>query len=328
MKSKIQLIEVTSEIGAGTRGASLGAGAIKTAAENAKDDFFKKHQVIRVEHENHLLFDPELELETPYAKRIEGMVRLYNRVANQVANTLAKDTFPIILAGDHSIAGGTIAGVKKAFPDKKLGIIWIDAHADLHTPYTTPSGNMHGMPLGVSLGLDMESRVEFGLKPNIINEKTKTNWEQLKNIGGISPKALSENIVFVGLRDYEEEEAHMINGHQMLNISVQKTREQGIKTTAKQVLRRLSNTDIIYVTFDVDSLDCDAVSHGTGTPVKNGMFENEVKAFLSVILADDKVCCFEVTEVNPTLDEKKNVMAETAFRILKAATHNILAYRQ
>lgn len=327
MESKVQLIEVNSEIGAGTRGASLGTGAIKTAAENAKDDFFKNHQLVRVEHENHLLFDPELEHETPYAKRIEGMVRLYERVSTQVADTLKQGIFPIILAGDHSIAGGSIAGVKKAFPNKKLGIIWIDAHADLHTPYTTPSGNMHGMPLGVSLGLDAESRVEFGLKPNMVNTKTKANWEALKNVGGLSPKVLSRDIVFLGLRDYEEEEAHMVHGHQMLKVSVEEIREHGIKTTAKKVLQRLSDTDIIYVTFDVDSLDCDAVSHGTGTPVPNGLFEDEVKAFLSVILSDTKVCCFEVTEVNPTLDEKKNVMAETAFRILKNATHHIVSYR-
>ncbi len=324
---KVQLIEVMSEIGAGTRGASLCAGAIKTAAENAKDEYFKKYPLVRVEHENHLLFDPTLDLETPHAKRIEGMVRLYKRIVAQVSKTLGSGDFPVILAGDHSVAGGTISGVKNAFPDKTLGIIWIDAHADLHTPYTTPSGNMHGMPLGISMGLDAESRIEFGLKPNVINEKTRANWEIIKSVGHPSPKVLPKNVVFLGLRAYEEEEEHMIHGHHMLKIGVEEAREDGFKTTAKRVLERLEDVDIIYVTFDVDSLDCDVVSHGTGTPVPNGLFEDEVIAFLSVILSDTKVRCFEVTEVNPTLDEKKNVMAETAFRILKSATRNIEAYR-
>jgi len=324
---KIQLVEVMSEIGAGTRGASMCAAAIKTAAENTQNDYFKKYDLVRVEHENHLLFDPALDLETPHAKRIEGMVRLYERIVKHISGTLQKEDFPIVLAGDHSVAGGTIAGVKNAFPDKELGIIWVDAHADLHTPYTTPSGNMHGMPLGISMGLDAQSRIEFGLKPNIINEKTRKNWEIIKNIGHPSPKVKPENVVFLGLRDYEEEEEHMVHGHHMLKIGVEEAREDGFKTTAKRVLKRLEDVDIIYVTFDVDSLDCDVVSHGTGTPVPNGLFENEVIAFFSVILAETKVKCFEVTEVNPALDEKKNVMAETAFRILKSATKNIEAYR-
>src|SRR5204863_2735786 len=108
-------------------------------------------------------------------------------------------------SGDHGTSGGTITGIKMAKPNSKLGVIWIDAHADLHTPYTTPSGNMHGMPLAAAIGEDNED-----CKVHDLDEKTMKQWEQLKNFGKISPKILPEDIVFISLRDYEKEEKHLI----------------------------------------------------------------------------------------------------------------------
>jgi Arginase/agmatinase/formimionoglutamate hydrolase, arginase family len=194
----IKIVEVKSEIGAGTRGASLGVDAIKIAALDFMSNFFVNFPSDVVETENKLLYEP---VESPYAKRIRGIKSMYERVAKVVESNIKSGLFPVVLAGDHSTAGGTIAGIKMAKPNSRLGAIWIDAHADLHSPYTTPSGNMHGMPLAVSLALDnMDCQVH---QPD---DATISTWNELKNMGKIAPKVLPEDLVFIALRDTEKEE--------------------------------------------------------------------------------------------------------------------------
>src|SRR3954465_8158819 len=147
----IKLIEVPSEIGAGTRGASLGIEAIKIAALDFMSNFFIHFPSEKIPVENKLLYEP---IESPYAKRINGIVSMYDKVSKAVCDTMKGSFFPVVLSGDHSISGASIAGIKMARPKGKLGVIWIDAHADLHTPYTTPSGKSFGMPLATALAED------------------------------------------------------------------------------------------------------------------------------------------------------------------------------
>src|SRR6476619_5050553 len=149
----IKLIEVPSEIGAGTRGASMGIDAIKIAALDFMSNFFIHFPSEKIPDENKLLHEP---IESPYAKRIKGIASMYEKVSKAVSDSIKNNFFPVVLSGDHSLAGVTIAGLKMAKPKSKLGVIWIDAHADLHTPYTTPSGNVHGMSLAVAIGKDNE----------------------------------------------------------------------------------------------------------------------------------------------------------------------------
>ena len=139
-QKKIKFIEVKSEIGAGTRGASLGVDAIKIAALDYGSNIFSKYETVEIKTENHLLFEPQ---GSAYAKRIKGLITMYERIGSEVSKTLKNNGFPIVLAGDHSTAGGTIAGIKMANPKARIGVIWIDAHADLHSPWTTPSYNLH-----------------------------------------------------------------------------------------------------------------------------------------------------------------------------------------
>ncbi|MFZ4057406.1 MAG: arginase family protein, partial [Ferruginibacter sp.] len=160
----IKLIEVPSEIGAGTRGASLGVEAIKIAALDFMSNFFVHFPSEKIEVENQLLFEP---IQSPYAKRIHGVHTMYERVSKAVADSIKAHFFPVILSGDHSTSGGTLAGIKIAKPKSKLGVIWIDAHADLHTPFTTPTGNMHGMPLATAIAEDNEE-----CKVHDLDEKT------------------------------------------------------------------------------------------------------------------------------------------------------------
>jgi len=310
----IKIIEVKSEIGAGTRGASLGVEAIKIAALDFMSNFFVHFPTEAIETENKLLFEP---IESPYAKRIKGTLTLYERISKSVCETVKTNWFPVILSGDHSTAGATIAGLKMAHPKAKLGAIWIDAHADLHTPYTTPSGNMHGMPVAISIGED-----NLECKVHDLDDNTIKTWEALKNIGGITPKILPEDIVFISLRDYEKEEEHLIKTYGMKVISTNEVRRKGPEQIARSVFRYLSDCEYIYVSFDVDSLDA-SISKGTGTPVTNGLREREVEDLISKFMQHRKICCFEITEVNPTLD-KENLMAEIAFNILQRSVNVLL----
>jgi len=310
----IKLIEVPSEIGAGTRGASLGVDAIKIAALDFMSNFFVHFPSEKVEVENQLLFEP---IQSPYAKRIHGMVTMYERVSKAVCDSIKGHFFPVILSGDHGTAGGTIAGIKMAKPKSKLGVIWIDAHADLHTPYTTPSGNMHGMSLATAIGEDNEE-----CKVHELDEKTFKMWEQLKHLGKIHPKVLPEDVVIISLRDYEAEEKSLVEKHGIKIITTNEVRRNGAESVSRKVLRYLSDCTDIYVSFDVDSLDS-TISKGTGTPVSNGLKEREAEDLISKFMQNRKICCFEITEVNPTLD-KENLMAEIAFNILQRSVNVLM----
>lgn len=303
----LKFIEVKSEIGAGTRGASMGVDAIKIAALDYGSNMFKQIESVEVKTENQLLFEAS---KKPYAKRIEGILSIYERVAAQVSQTLKKNHFPIVLAGDHSTAGGTIAGIKMAYPKQRLGVIWIDAHADIHSPYTSPSGNMHGMPLAISLNEDNTAN-----KMNKPDKDTIDFWNRLKKVGGISPKITYNDLVYIGVRDVEPEETYLLKKHKIKTFTTAEVKRNGVEKIARDALAHLSGCNLIYVSFDVDSMDS-SISKGTGTPVRNGITEKEAGSLCVRLIQNEKVCCFEICEVNPTLD-KENLMAENTFEILQ-----------
>ncbi len=312
--SRIRLIEVPSEIAAGTRGASLGIRAMEIAALNQEDRFFHEHESYEVPAENHRSYDP---VDTPHAIRIEGVLSMYRKVSQAVSQTLTAGQYPFVLAGDHSTAGATIAGIKQAFPQQRLGVIWIDAHADLHSPYTTPSGNMHGMPLAVALGMDNR-----GHKAHKLDEKTARAWHELRQVGGGEPNLNPEDLAFIGVRSIEAPEEALMKAYDIRNFTIEEVRRKGAESIAKACLERLVACDMIYVSFDVDSMD-DSISRGTGTPEPNGLTVAEATGLMESFARDPRTCCFEIVEVNPTLDDKGNVMAETAFGILNRTTQTI-----
>ncbi|MCC6181787.1 MAG: arginase [Bacteroidia bacterium] len=313
MIKPIKLIEVKSEIGAGTRGSSMGVDAIKIAALDFGSNFFKKFKSVEVPNENHLLLEPVV---NDYAKRIKGIYTLNERLANEIKKTLLKDEVPIVLAGDHSSALGTISGIKMAYPNKRVGVIWIDAHADIHTPYTTPSGNMHGMPIAALLGEDNKERQQ-----NNPDDETIEYWEKLKNIGGIKPKMHYNDLVYIALRDFEPQEDYLIKKNKVRVFNLQEIRKKAVERVAIESLNYLDHCDVIYVSFDVDSMDS-RISSGTGTPVPNGITEKEAGNLIYYIMRSKKIVCFEMVEINPTLD-RANLMAENAFEILQKATNQL-----
>lgn len=310
MEKEITFIVNRSEITAGTRGTSLGPDAIVTAARAKNSTFFKDFEMLNLPNVNHLLDRPT---KYPFAKRIDGLIQIFETVSDAVSKELKAKHFPIVLAGDHGSAGGTIAGIKKAFPNERLGVIWIDAHGDLHTPYTTPSGNMHGMPLAVALNQD-----NLDCRKNDVPEDTVVLWEQLKSIGGNGPKIHPEDLVFIAVRDTEDEEDAMMKRLSLKNFKIEEVNESGAEKIAANALDCLKKCDLIYISFDVDSMDPKATSFGTGTPVRNGLMPKQAKQLLNVLAKSPKTVCVEFVEVNPCLDEKLNRMGEVAFDLIES----------
>lgn len=311
---ELKIIEVKSEIGAGTRGASLGVEAIKIASLDLNSDFFKQYESVEVENVNELLFDGA---KHSYAKFIDGVMIMEERVCLEVYATIWEEYFPLIIAGDHSTAYGTIAGIKKADPKVRLGVIWIDAHADIHTPFTTPSGNMHGMALAMACGID-----NLECKVNDPRGETLEYWEQIKNVGLPGPKIYPEDIVYIAVRDLEKPENYLVNKYNVNFIETEDVKKAGPAKIAEKALQMLDHCDLIYVSFDVDTLDS-RISTGTGTPVPNGLTVEESKILNAELAKSPKVCAWEIVEVNPTLDTE-NRMAESAFEILEATAKSIV----
>jgi arginase len=312
---EIKIVENPSELGAGTRGSSLGIGALQVVARQRKDDLFGLYERFHVEHQNDMLDFPTI---YNYAKRIDGLAEVYQNTVDILNHIYATKDFPLVLSGDHSCAAGTVAGIKRAFPNKRLGVIWIDAHADLHTPYTTPSGNIHGMPLSVILGFDNKENAINVPNPNVV-----TMWAELLQIGAPSPKILSEDLVYIGVRDTEPLEEDYISKHNIRNFTVKEVRQKGWEKITEEVKTKLCDCDIVYVSFDVDSMDPEEVSNGTGTPSPEGLTIFEATLLMTNLAAWEKTCCIEFVEINPCLDNKINKMAEVAFDILKVTTHQI-----
>ncbi|UOQ52607.1 arginase [Hymenobacter cellulosivorans] len=311
---RIKLIEVRSELGAGTRGASLGVDALRIACLNKGSDYFRRFNAVAVPDQNQVLFDKN---HFPFAKHIDSVYTVQKAIAGTVEQTLRFGEFPVVLAGDHSNAAATIAGIKAAYPYKTLGVVWIDAHADIHSPYTTPSGNIHGMPLAMALNEDNREHQRNELDP-----ETEFFWRRLQNLGEAGPKLSPEHLVYVVVRDTEHEEDAVIDRLGIKNFKLPEFKAKGPRQVAREIYERLRFCDLVYISFDVDSLDS-RFSKGTGTPVVDGLNVEEAVSLCRALLENDRVVCFEMVEINPTLDNE-NTMAKNAFDILEASTDAIL----
>ena len=318
--SSMLLVEVDSELGAGTRGSSMGINALKTAALQKQaarmhsENGILSMDSLRVQTENSALFRAQ---KHKHAKYIDSAYKVFARATDLVAEALQKGLFPVVLGGDHSTAASTIAGIKKAFPDRRLGVVWIDAHADIHSPFTSPSGNMHGMPLGVALAND-----NLAKQINDVDPETAELWRMCQSLGlQHGPNLDINDLVYVAVRDTEEAEDHLIETHNILNITATQMREIGPEAVAQRCLQKLAEVDLIYVSFDVDSMDS-AISMGTGTPVTGGLLVEEARIFNETLVKDPRVCCWEICEINPVIDTL-NSMAENSLGIFQGVVDAI-----
>lgn len=301
------MIRNRSDLGAGKAGAGTGIEAVEIAAFNAGDDFFGTHEIVEVQTYPMAKYQAP---KHPFAKRIETITKVFGHVREAVANAMADQKFPVIISGDHSSAAASIQGVKRAIGDKTLGVIWIDAHADLHSPYSTPSGNIHGMPLNIVTDVDNTE-----IHTNNLPDDTIKAWNDLREN---KPALKPEHLVFFGVRSTEKQEDYLIDKYNIRNITVDEVNERGVEDCVNEAFQILADCDAIYVSFDVDAMDPDEISYGTGTPVKEGFSEKTTEALLKAISRSEKLVAFEMVEINPLLDKKGNAMAEAAFRLLKS----------
>ncbi len=316
MSKKIVIVKNRSDIGAGTRGSDMGIDALEIAAINKGSEYFNKFPFVDVPTRNHAIYEKDKFL---FGKRIDQVLQQCESLATQVEKAISTNQFPLVLSGDHSSAIGTISGLKTSFPNQKIGVIWIDAHSDIHSPYTTPSGNLHGMPLAVVIAEDNRA-----CEINDVDEETIAFWERLKKIGNDQVKVKPEHLVYLGVRDTEEPEDLLIDRLHIKKYLVEDVRKIGIEKCVTQVFDYLATCEVIYVSFDVDSMDSELISDGTGTPVPLGFYEPEIIKMLELFMANTKVKCLEVVEINPLLDSHGNSMAEVTFEILEKVTPFIL----
>jgi arginase len=307
-KRNVIILENPSELGAGTRGASLGPQAVRLADAARGARIFNRIDSVVLQENNKVLSKPSAHFSAKYIDTIET---LYETNMEEVENQIENNKFPLLISGDHSNALMTIAALRNTAPDKRLGVIWIDAHADLHSPFTSPTGNMHGMPLGASLGEGyMSSEV------NEVEPETAEHWHNLTHLGSqsIHPKINPQDLVFVDIRDLEEQEWKDIDDNKIKCYLPARIFNKKMQDVAEACLTYLEHCDHIYVSFDVDSMD-PSVSVGTGTSVDNGLSLKQAKKLLKSLWESEKLACLEITEVNPLLDQE-NRMAEAVVEIL------------
>ncbi len=169
------------------------------------------------------------------------------------------------------------------------------------------------MPLSIPLNNNNEAH-----KRNEVVGETAELWDAFQKSAGVTPMLLPSDLVYVAVRDCEKEEISIMEELNITNHTVEKVRQLGVPAIAKAIEEQLEACDIIYISFDVDSMDPELSSYGTGTPVGNGLSPDEAKELLTILMKSEKVVCMELVEVNPCLDNKKNKMAEIAFDILSS----------
>lgn len=229
-------------------------------------------------------------------KYLDEVVDANIQLAKKVNIALAQNSLPFIIGGDHSLALGSIAAASKYYHSDNLAVVWVDAHGDINTPFTSPSGNIHGMPLAASMNIGDENLTNIFFK-------------------GIKVKA--ENIFIIAARDLDKGEVDLIKEKNLNVWTIDKIREIGLKNCLSQFLDKLSklNIDNIHFSFDIDCLDPEYVP-GTGTPVEHGLTVAEGKEVIDSILETKKVRCIDFVEYNPDLDKNYKTL-ETCLELLK-----------
>lgn len=280
MNKNISIIGVPVDLGQTRRGVDMGPSAIRYAGV--------------VERLEALQYDIEdlgdIEIKRPPRREIAADTNLKNlkevadaseRLAAKVDETIKANRFPLVLGGDHSIAIGSIAGISKHY--ESLGVIWYDAHGDLNTAETSPSGNIHGMPLAVCLGLG---------HPDLIN------------IAGYNPKVKPENIVIIGARSLDDGERKLIREKGIRVYTMHEVDRMGMTAVIEETISYLSaKTDGVHLSLDLDGLD-PSDAPGVGTPVIGGLSYRESHLAMEMLAEANIITSAEFVEVNPILDEK------------------------
>ncbi len=278
--NKLSIIGVPMDLGQTRRGVDMGPSAIRYAGV-----------IERIENIGYSVEDKgniEIALaervhsdENTNLKNLKAVADASERLAQTVSDVITNKRFPLVLGGDHSIAIGTLAGVSRHY--KNLGVIWYDAHGDLNTADTSPSGNIHGMPLAASIGIGDEA---------------------LTRIGGYTPKVKPENIVIIGARSLDEGEKELIKEKGIKVYTMHEIDRMGMtKVMEETILYLRDKTDGVHLSLDLDGLDPHDAP-GVGTPVIGGISYRESHLAMEMLAESQLITSAEFVEVNPILDER------------------------
>ncbi|MDA5111024.1 arginase [Brevibacillus thermoruber] len=292
MNKNISIIGVPLDLGADRRGVDMGPSAIRYAGVVAR----LEKMGLNIQDKGDIpVTRPHTFTETDNHKYLDEVVEANTRLAEAVSGIMEEGRFPLVLGGDHSIALGTVAGVAKHV--KNLGVIWFDAHGDLNTGETSPSGNIHGMPLAASLG--------YG-------------HERLVQIGGFAPKLKPENVVIIGARDLDAGERELIKRIGLKVFTMHEIDKLGMARVMEEAIAHVSrNTDGVHLSLDLDGLDPHDAP-GVGTPVIGGISYREGHVAMEMLADADILCSAEFVEVNPILD-RENMTARVAVALMSSA---------
>ncbi len=281
-RSLIAIIGAPMDLGAGRRGVDMGPSAIRVANLNER--------VASLGYDvqdlgNIAVAQPEsVDEGRANARYLREIAETCTRLAGMVETAADEGKFPLVLGGDHSAAIGTVAGLSQHYrkQGQRIGLIWVDAHADMNTPQTSPSGNVHGMPLACCIGIGPD---------------------ELVKIDGYSPKVAPQNVAIIGLRQVDRDERSIVHKTGVHAYTMRDIDERGLRAIMQEALEVVNDgTEGFHLSFDMDSVDPQEAP-GVGTPVKGGITYREAHLAMETICDCERMVGLEVVEVNPVIDE-------------------------
>lgn len=293
----VHIIGVSLDLGGNRRGVDMGPSAFRIAGIGER---LSALGVPLVDHGDLVAPIPEVKsLGDPKKKYIREIARVCERLYKTSLAVLDKGAMPLVLGGDHSLAAGSVAATAEHLrrDARTLGLIWVDAHADMNTPASSGSGNVHGMPLASLLGPEPP---------------------ELSRIGGFSPKVLPEHTVLIGIRNLDEHEKEIVRDSRVHVFTMKDIDRLGIASIVEQALALAGkDTGGVHVSFDLDVCD-PSIAPGVGTPVKGGFDYREAHMVMEMIADSGLLRALDLVEVNPILDDR-NATATLAVELALSA---------
>ncbi|HVW11864.1 MAG TPA: arginase [Bryobacteraceae bacterium] len=297
-KSRIAIIGAPLDLGQGRRGVDMGPSAVRVAGLGRRIGSLG-YDVRDLGNVDVTQAESTADRGPSNARYLAQIAESCEKLARIVEDALDGGNIPIVLGGDHSIAAGTMAGVASHFrrQHQKAGLLWIDAHADMNTPQSSPSGNVHGMPLACCVG---------------------RGPAELVNLLGFSPKVEPANVALVGIRDVDQLERAQLKETGVTAFTMREIDERGMRDVLRDAIRIASDgTAGFHLSLDLDFVD-PAYAPGVGTPVRGGATYREAHLAMEMICDSARMISMEVVEVNPVIDEF-NRTAELAVELILSA---------
>jgi arginase len=302
-QSHIAIIGAPMDLGAGRRGVDMGPSAMRLAGLNDR----LASLGYEVEDLGNIVVDqPEnLPVGPTNARYLPQIAHTCVRLGEMVEKAAKEGRVPLVLGGDHSVAVGTVSGMSRHFrnQNRKMGLIWIDAHADMNTPESSPSGNVHGMPLACLIG---------------------SGPPELTCIGGYSPKVEAGSVALIGLRSVDEIERKNVRGTGVHAFTMRDIDERGLRSVMLEAIEHATrDTGGFHLSFDMDAVDPQEAP-GVGTPVRGGITYREAHLAMETICDCGLMASMEVVEVNPVIDEVNRTALLAVELVMSAMGKRIL----